>query len=261
VLDQVDALLHVESADEGDHRLRRIPHLEPPAQGLGVAAAPLDRLHAVGHRNEGIAFGVPHLVVETVQNPAELSLVEVQDVAEAAPLGARAHLPGVVRRDRGDEVGIDDGPLGEVECQGIRIVGQAIRGEEVLRPPEACHPQDVATDHALVGEVVDGVTNPLSIHAEPLVDLVQQDRHQGRLPIVRVDDVGPLASLVEELDGGFAEEGEALGLVGKAVEGAAIEEAIVVVRLDEEALAAMDEAEPHGAVHLAIGPGDTQRSW
>jgi hypothetical protein len=77
---------------------------------------------------------------------------------------------------------------------------------------------------------------------------------------VRVDDVGPLASLVEELDGGFAEEGEALGLVGKAVEGAAIEEAIVVVRLDEEALAAMDEAN-HTVQCTSPSAQGTQRSW
>ena len=54
---------------------------------------------------------VPHVVIEAIEHAAELVPVDVQDVTEAvAPFGM-AHFPSMVRRDGGNEVGIDDRAL------------------------------------------------------------------------------------------------------------------------------------------------------
>ena len=104
-------------------------------------------------------------------------------------------------------------------------------------------------------EVVDGQADPRMGEAELLIDLVQEDRQQGRLPVVAVDDVRVLAGLPQEFDRGPGKEGEALHIVVEAVDAAAVEEVVMGVRLDEEALAPMHEAEEDGAVDGPLEPG------
>ena len=75
---------------------------------------------------------------------------------------------------------------------------------------------------------------------------------------MRVDDVRPLPAAVQELERRLGEEGEAHVLVGKAVIGAAVEEVLARMRVDEEALATVDMPEIHGAMDMVIEPGHPQ---
>src|SRR6266581_2898540 len=104
-------------------------------------------------------------------------------------------------------------------------------------------------------EVVYGQADPLRVHASALVLLVQQHRNESGLPVVAMDDVRPLAGLEHELHGRLAEEREAGRVVLIAVVAAALEEAVGRVRLDEIALPAVHETEPHRAVHRPAVPG------
>jgi hypothetical protein len=51
-------------------------------------------------------------------------------------------------------------------------------------------PQHVFAGQALMLEVVDGVADPLPVHAGVGVLLEQQHRHQPGLPVVAMDDIG-----------------------------------------------------------------------
>ena len=73
--------------------------------------------------------------------------------------------------------------------------------------------QDVLPGDALVLKVVQGEANPRMRHAEVLVHLVEQHRHQAGLPVVAVDDVRVLVALEHELQRRPAEEREPLVVV------------------------------------------------
>ena len=72
-----------------------------------------------------------------------------------------------------------------------------------------------------------------------------------RLPVVAVDDVRALAGLQQELERRLAEEREALRIIIRPVDVAAVKEVVRRVRLDEEALAALDKTEEHPAMDRA----------
>ena len=69
-----------------------------------------------------------------------------------------------------------------------------------------------------------------------------------------MDDLRALARLEHELERRLAEEREPFDVVPGAVQVPSVEEAVVRVRLDEEALAAVDEAEPHRAMDRPAVP-------
>ena len=114
-------------------------------------------------------------------------------------------LPGMLRRDRRDEVRVDDAAFHEVEGFGVKVVPEPIGVKEVLRTVQAGGLQDAFAGyrHTLVGEIVDRVTDPLVMHPDVPVDLEEQDRHERGLPVVAVDDVGPAVRLEHVLHGRF----------------------------------------------------------
>ena len=98
-------------------------------------------------------------------------------------------------------------------------------------------------------EVVKGVADARVGHAHVLVYLVEQDRHQTGLPVVTMNDFGPLAAFQHEFQRCPAEEGEALVVVLVSIKHAAMKEILIRVRFDEEAPAAMDEPLAAGNLH------------
>jgi hypothetical protein len=96
----------------------------------------------------------------------------------------------------------------------IEVIAEPVVVEEAPRPGQPGRPQDVLPADALVGEIVDGVADPLIGLAEVLVDLVQQHRHGHRLPLVAVDHLGLLAGVPHELQGRLGQEGEPGHIVG-----------------------------------------------
>jgi hypothetical protein len=111
---------------------------------------------------------------------------------------------------------------------------------------------------ALVLEVMQRVANPRMSHSRVLIHLVKQHRHQTDLPIVAVNDVRVLVALEHELQRGPAEECEPLVVIHLPVKRAAIEEVVMGMRLNEEALAAMHEAEIDTAMHGVFVPRNPQ---
>ncbi len=66
-------------------------------------------------------------------------------------------------------------------------------------------------------KVMDGVDDPLIVHAHVMIDLPQEHGHQPCLPVMAVNDVWPLARFQLEFNGGPAEEGEAHDVVVRTV--------------------------------------------
>ena len=164
----------------------------------------------------------------------------------------------MLRRHRGDEIRVDDAAFHQVDRAVVEVIAEPVVIEEMTRAGQARLPQDVLPADTLMGEVVDGIADTLTGHAEVPVDLVQQHRHGRRLPVVAVDHLGPLAGLPHELQGRLGQEREPGRIIRRAVQVAPAEELVRAVRVDEEALPAVHEPEPHRAVHGPAVPGHPQ---
>ena len=107
-------------------------------------------------------------------------------------------------------------------------------------------------------QVMQRVTHPRVGHAQVLVHLIEQHRHQASLPVVAVNDVRVLVALEHELQRGPAEEREPQVVIHLPVEHATVEEVLFGMRIDEEALAAMNKAEIDTAMDRAVIPRHPQ---
>ena len=168
------------------------------------------------------------------------------------------NLPAILRRNRGDEVRVNDAALHQVDRSMVEIILQPILMIEVRVAVQAGGAEDVFSRHALMLHVVQRETDTRMLHAEMLINLVEQHRHEGGLPVVTVDHVGMLATLEHELQRGATEESEALVVVLLAVERAAVEKIVIAVCVNEVALAPVDKAEEHGAMNRAAIPRHPQ---
>lgn len=209
VTHQIQTLLRVQPADEGDDRLCVVGEHQAMTQGAFVVVLAVDALDAVAHRDLVVDLGVPDVVVDPVDHTAVFHVMGMQGRLQAEPLALVFGLEGVARRDRGDEIRIDDPGLEQIQCLRIGVVGHAILIEEAFRSMQSGRVQDLDPSNPLMGEVVDGQTHPRMGHPERLIKLVEEDRNQGSLPVVHMDDVRMLARLPEELHRGTREEGVA----------------------------------------------------
>ena len=96
----------------------------------------------------------------------------------------------------------------------LKVIAEPVVIEEMRGAGEARLPQDVLTADTLMREIVDGIANTLIAHAEVLVDLIQQHRHEPRLPVVTMDHLGPFAGLPHKLQGRLRQEGKPGHVVG-----------------------------------------------
>ena len=95
--------------------------------------------------------GIPHLVVDAVDDAVQIVTALLQHSLEPAAERGGADLARVGAADRGEQVGEDEPALEEVE---LAVELDAGRCEQV--PAEPGHRHVVVPEHALVGEVVDG---------------------------------------------------------------------------------------------------------
>ena len=149
-------------------------------------------------------------------------------------------------------------PLSRFRALRVVVVAQPVVIEEAIRIMQPGGPQHLHAADPLMLEVVDGEAGPRVVMPSCLVDLVQQHRYQGRLPVVAMDDVRMLAGLPQELHRRPGEEGEAQDVVRKAVDAAPVEEVVPRMRLDEETFASVHETEIDGAVDGPVVPGHPQ---
>ena len=108
----------------------------------------------------------------------------------------------MLRRDRGDEIRVDDAALHEVERKGIAVVAQPQFVEVAFGIIQPGCPEDRLAGRTLMREVVDRVADALVLHPELRIDLEEQDGDEGGLPIVAMDDVGPAIRAQHEFQRG-----------------------------------------------------------
>jgi hypothetical protein len=173
VVDQGEALLAVDATDVGDDRLEVLAEPKAITQHLLAGVLLFHGVRGVLRREELIDLGVPHLIVDAVEHSAEFSVVDLERVLQAHRLVRVQRLPGVLRRDRGHEVRVDDAPFHEVDRFLVDVVPQPIVVEEVRRAALPGGLQDLLAGHTLVREVVNRITDPLVVHPDVLLDFVE----------------------------------------------------------------------------------------
>src|SRR5882724_1538252 len=255
---QFQSLLCVQTANESDNWSLVLCHPKALSQGALVLILLVNGLNAVISRNVRIGFRIELIIVQPVENSAVLVLMKLQCPFQSVCLPAVFGLPGMTRRDSGDEIRIDNPAFHQIESLGILVVPQTVIVEEMLGPMKAGGPENVLSADPLMAEIVDRETNAGMPHAQVLIDFVKQHRYKGRLPIVAMNDLRPLASFEHELEGGPAKKGESEQIIVVSVNGSAVEEVVARMRLDEKAFAPVHEAEPDGGGDTAVVPRNPQ---
>src|SRR6266404_6571551 len=199
---------------------------------------------------------VPLVIINPVQDAADLVAMHVQGVAQAIILRGIHDLPRVTRGDRRYKIGIHHTAFHHVDSGTVEIVLEPIRMKDMPVRVEAGSAQDALAANALVLEIMESVTDPRMGHAKPLKNFIKQHRHQSGLPVVAMDDVRVFVAFEHELESGTGKKSKALVIVSVTVENPPIEEVLIGMRLDEEAFAAMNEAEINAAMNGVIEPGD-----
>jgi hypothetical protein len=110
----------------------------------------------------------------------------------------------------------------------------------------------------LVLEIMNGIHDPLIVHAHTLIDLPKQNGYESCLPVMTVDDTGAPARSIKELDGSFAEKRKAHGVIVASVEYTPVEEIVVRMGFDKVAFSAVDTSKKDRAMYTAPEPGHPQ---
>ncbi len=109
--DERHAFLLIQPADVADDGLEHIPQPEPLPQRLLVLVLVVEGVDAVLARDVAVDFRVPDLVIDAIEDAADLGAMDLEGMAQPEVLGRVHDLPGVMGRNRGDEIGIDDARL------------------------------------------------------------------------------------------------------------------------------------------------------
>ena len=157
----MDALLAVEPPDVGDDRFEILAQPQPIAQGVFIGVLLIQGVKAVAGGNVRIDFRIPDIIIDAVQHAAELIAMHFQGMIEPAALIGMTGLIGMGRRYGGDEIGIDDTALHQVDRAVIEVVPQAVEIEILRDVGQAGGPQHVFAGQPLMLEVVNGVADPL----------------------------------------------------------------------------------------------------
>jgi hypothetical protein len=255
--DEADAFLGVEAADESDEGFEAAPEPEAIAEGFFIGVFGAERGGAVAGGDMGIELGVPGGVIDAIEDAAEALVMDAEDALEAEAEVGVADFLGVAGGDGGGEIGIDDAAFHEVDGAGVVVIEEAVAGHEG-GGVEADLAEDEIAGDALVSDVMESKADARVAHAEVLIDFVEEDGDESGLPIVAMDDVGVFIGLEHELEGGAGEEGEAFGVIGVAVEDAAVEEIAVEMGFDEEAAQAVHPAGEDIAMDPEVMEGDVE---
>ena len=257
VENQVNAFLVIEAADEGDNGTKLFSKPERIAKSVFVGVFILNRLDGITSGDVRVGLGIPDIVIEPVQNAAEFSLVRCKNSLQAHTEMPVTDFISVARRNRGDEIGIDDAAFHEINRAMAMIVGKAIVGHDASRT-QADLAKDLFAVNPLMAEVVKCETDPRVAHAEVLIDLVKEHGDERRLPVMAMNNVGMLVRFEHELQCCPAEKGETFRVIMMTVEDASIEKAVVGMRIDEETFQALHEAEVYIAPNPLVVVGDPE---
>src|ERR1051325_6078287 len=228
--DQVKAFLRGKARDNADHRQidGNAFHAELAQQVIFAFFFALKIFRRVLPRKMLVALRAPLVVVHAVQNPAQRACTRLQYAFQAKAIFAGLNLLRIFTADGSDVVRKNQRALQKV---GLAPELHLVDGEEVPRKHE--QRQRVRRKQSLITDVVDGEHGARA--AEDRISLVagaQQNRHQRRLPVMAMKNVGYTQDL-GSFQHGAAIEGEALGVIGiiarrGAVKGIAIEKRRIV---------------------------------
>ena len=258
VRDEVHALLAGEARDH-DHERPVVAHLEAELfleSGLaGLLARHICR--GVVGMNHRVGRRVPGVGIDAVQNAGKHVRATAQDPVETLAVLRRLDLPGVARAHRGDGIGVIE--------RALHVVDRALVAAKLARSVgDVRHAEDVVQDGigvlALECDVMD---REHGLHAliqrEPLVELAEEHRCEGGVPVVAMEHVAleALGQVLQALGHGLREEGEALAVIEEAIGVVALEVALVI---DEEVRDAVDDQALQAAVlvpptkaHVEVG--------
>ena len=223
-LDEVEALVGDEARDHADHRHVRIDlQIQALLQLRLIDRLARHVLHIVVLVEALVGGRIIADRIDAVQNAGELPRALAQDGVELMREPRVENLLRIRRAHRGDPVRAFDRALHQVDAFVV-LEQAALRlwdAENILEDLKAILP--------LILNVVD--REQRFDAAVPVVVRVEQavvDRHQRRLPVVHVDNVGLKFDVRQHLEHGAGEESKALGVVEVAVKPLTLEVILVV---------------------------------
>src|SRR5215471_20554550 len=164
VVDQVHALLLIQPAHVRDDGAGAVAEPEPVPEHLLVLTLARDVVDRVMGRQVRVGLRVPGVVIDAVENPAELVLALLEGAAEPGGAVIEERFASVVGGYRGHEVGVKYAALHRVQPAVAEVIAQPVGVEEVVRPAQAGGPEQPLVAGALMAEVVDGIADPLVWH-------------------------------------------------------------------------------------------------
>ncbi len=253
---QVEAFLRGKARDDADHGQLRVGggHAEFRQQVLLALRLLAQVLRTEVAGRILVGFGVPLVIIDAVENSRYGRRAGAQHALQPETVFRALDLLAVLPAHRGDEIGEDQRALQEVH---LAVEFELVDGEQVPRQQQ--ERQRVGRKQALVADVVDGKHRARVMERGIVrIQAAQQDRHQRRLPVVAVKNVGRAQDL-RRLDRGAAEKPEALRVIAVVAERCAVESVAIEVRriVDKvESDTVSGTAVEHGTEAVAVVEGN-----
>jgi hypothetical protein len=161
----------VQSADVRHDGFINLPEEKPVAKRFFVPVFVLDRIDAIPVWDMPVNLRVPYLVVNAIQDTAELLPVDVKGMTQSVRQLGMSYLAGITGRHGGYKIRIDDAGLHEVNSGMIEVVLKPVRMKIIIRPVKSRGTQYIFSGHSLMLEVVQGITYAGMGHAITLVNI------------------------------------------------------------------------------------------
>ena len=173
-----------------------------------------------------IGLGVPHAVVNAVDNAPQLAAVIAKMGVQRFAVFPGLDFPGIGVADGGDAVGVGQAALEQVGVLVLLLEGAHV--EDIVWKPRPVFDGGNVVD-PLEAQIVDGEDGLGARHRRALEQGAQVYRHQRRLPVMAVDDVGNPVHVVQRCQGSLAEEAILGNVVDQVYVGVAQGEELLVV--------------------------------
>lgn len=217
----------------------------------------IEVIEGEGLFDAGIGGGIPEVVVEAIEDTMDIKVAMAEEFFEVGPPFTGHDFTGVAGANGIDHGGVVDTAGHEVNL-AVRFFAEGVGLHAHIV-------KDIPRAVALVGEVMDGEDGGEG--AVPIGVLAgggEPHDGGGGVPVMGVEDIGFPLEGDGEVEGGAAEEGEAIGVVTVAIDVITVEEVAFGDEVDgdigigDSAFedAGGEEADAHGDFEGDIGDGD-----
>ncbi len=184
---------------------------------------------------------VPFLIVDAIEDAEEIAATLPQNALKAVAKLGCLDLLGVLAADGSDGVRVDNAAFQKVHCV---VVFKLVEGEHVPGQQQFFH--RLRRKPALITGVVDCEhSRNVTIEGVEEVSGTQQHSKHGRLPVVRMEDIGNLDHL-RSFNDCAAKQTEAFRVVGVVAGGRSVEAFAV------EQFGAVDEVRLHSRIYATV---------